>query len=267
MDDGEELVEITEAELASLRLQKMELPTHRGWGSPTFACHRHIASCVLSCVCPCVQFGMNQRAAFGASCFKWTLLWLLPLAALYVVVDQWVAPVETAAEGAVQHVLAEPSEVDRSTAFLFAVPVAMALLGLVGALRRRALRDKYGIGGTTLGDFCCHCLCTCCSLAKEVRALLDGPKAPRRHENVCHRERAHASFDARTAVEGDPDPAPRGGDCGRRARYSRVAVSAMTLAPMRGVTTRDTPCACGDEFSPIGADKSNNRELVVRFSV
>ena len=62
------------------------------------------SSCVLSCCCPCVQFGLNQRSAFGESCFKWVLLWLLPLVLLYIVVDQWLAPSASTAELAVQHV-------------------------------------------------------------------------------------------------------------------------------------------------------------------
>lgn len=201
MQDDEELVEISAEELASLRLQVDPVPAARGWSTPTFACHYNWSSCLLSCCCPCVQFGLNQRSAFGASCFKWVLLWLLPLVLLYVAIDQLVAPAEAAtAEGAVQHVLAEGevAEVvlDRSAAFMYAVPIGMALIGLVGMLRRRALRVKYGIGmpasrspaaslccvdatsgaapragGSAIGDFVCHCCCTCCSLAKEAREI------------------------------------------------------------------------------------------------
>ena len=179
-EEDDDLVELTAEELASLRLSAVDVPPARGWSSPTFACHRHVSSCVLSCCCPCVQFGLNQRAAFGESCFKWALLWLLPLLTLYVLVDQYVAPNESAAEKAVQHVENEllasgPASgglaVDRSTAFLYALPVGAALVGLVGAARRSALRRKYGIGGTSLGDWCCHMCCACCSLAKEAREI------------------------------------------------------------------------------------------------
>lgn len=182
LDDDDELVELSAEELASLRLAAVDVPPARGWSSPTFACHRHVSSCCLSGCCPCIQFGLNQRAAFGESCFKWALMWLLPLLALYVVVDQYLAPATSAAEEAVRHVenqlLAnEPmasagfGAVDRSTAFVYAMPVGAALVGLVGAARRRALRRKYGIGGTALGDWCCHAWCTCCSLAKEAREI------------------------------------------------------------------------------------------------
>ena len=86
---------------AALRLQQAhaDVPLTRGWSSATCACHYSFASCALSCCCPCVQFGLNQHAAFGASCFKWALLWLLPVAALYVIVDQ----LYPASEDAVTH--------------------------------------------------------------------------------------------------------------------------------------------------------------------
>ena len=193
MADDEDLVELSAEELASLRQSTgtssqaqvtVDVPHARGWASPTFACHRNFASCLLSLFCPCIQFGMNQRTAFGASCFKWALLWLVPLFLFYIVFDTWVAPSTSQAEEAVKHVEQSLREVagggasasihehtDRSTAFLYALPVAMSLVGVVGMLRRHALRRKYGIGGTILGDFCCHCCCTCCSLAKEAREI------------------------------------------------------------------------------------------------
>ena len=179
MDEDDDLVELSAEELASLRLADVDVPVARGWASPTFACHRNVPSCVLSCCCPCVQFGLNQRSAFGASCFKWTVLWMLPLVALYIFIDQYLAPSASAAELAVQHVEQDvlagggphAMAIDRSTAFFYAVPAGMALVGFVGAMRRRALRLKYGIRGTTLGDFFCHACCTCCSLAKEAREI------------------------------------------------------------------------------------------------
>ena len=66
---------------------------------------------------------------------------------------------------------ASPRSIDRSHAFLYALPLALACIGLVGCWRRRMLRAKFGIGGSALGDFVCHCLCTCCSLAKESREI------------------------------------------------------------------------------------------------
>ena len=179
-DEDEELVELSAEEIASLQLHKLEMPPmYRGWSSPTFACHRNVSSCLLSCCCPCVQFGLNQHMAFGASCFKWALLYLLPLVAVYVFVDQWLAPRQSAAEMAVAHVMQSVAEqsggsdagIERTDAFLYALPVGMSLVALVAMLRRRALRHKYGIGGTAVGDFFCHCCCGCCSLAKEAREI------------------------------------------------------------------------------------------------
>jgi Cys-rich protein (TIGR01571 family) len=182
----DDMVEIDEDELAALQhssLTRVNVPTARGWSSATFACHRHVSSCLLSCCCPCVQFGLNQRSAFGASCFKWSLLWFTPLVALYLVLDH-LFPSRTTAEQLVQHVEFDVrtqvegtstalaiSGMDRSAAFFYACPLAMCLIGLVGMLRRLALRQKYGIGGSVLADFACHCCCWCCSLAKEAREI------------------------------------------------------------------------------------------------
>ena len=183
-EEEEELVELSAEELASLRHSTVDVPLARGWSSATFACHHNPSSCLLACVCPCVQFGLNQRAAFGASCFKWSLLWLLPLIMFFIIFDTWVAPSDSAADEAVRHVEQSLHEaagtgsassahehMDRSTIFFYAMPAAMALVGIVGMIRRHELRRKYGIGGTMLGDFCCHFCCACCSLAKEAREI------------------------------------------------------------------------------------------------
>ena len=50
-------------------------------------------------------------------------------------------------------------------------PCAMLVTGIVGCMRRRRLRATYGIGGSALSDFVCHCCCHCCSLAKEAREI------------------------------------------------------------------------------------------------
>mmetsp|Transcript_62008 Transcript_62008/g.184548 ORF Transcript_62008/g.184548 Transcript_62008/m.184548 type:complete len:228 (+) Transcript_62008:2-685(+) len=62
------------------------LPVNRNWSTGTFACHLQPASCLLATVCPCVQFGINQRRAFQTSCFKWALIWLLPALALCLII-------------------------------------------------------------------------------------------------------------------------------------------------------------------------------------
>ena len=165
MDEEDDLVEISAAELAPLRgagqpRLLLEVPAARGWSSATFACHRNISSCMLACCCPCAQFGLNQRAAFRASCFKWSLLWLAPIVLLYFVIDR-----------AFPDYSMDRARLDRDTAFLYAAPLSMVCMGLVGMVRRRQLRLKYGIGGSVVGDFVCHCCCTCCSLAKEAREI------------------------------------------------------------------------------------------------
>lgn len=47
----------------------------------------------------------------------------------------------------------------------------MLVTGIIGCMRRRRLRATYGIGGSALSDFVCHCCCHCCSLAKEAREI------------------------------------------------------------------------------------------------
>ena len=50
-------------------------------------------------------------------------------------------------------------------------PCAMVVTGLIGCTQRRRLREAYGIGGSPISDFICHCCCHCCSLAKEAREI------------------------------------------------------------------------------------------------
>ena len=226
-DDDEDLRAAVAEALATKRV--VDIPQARGWSTPTFACHRNMSSCLLSSCCPCIQFGLNQRMAFGASGVKWTVLWLLPLFLLYALVNHLVPP--TAAQhnpmtmsvadvivsnveqkmgkghpqqgGLAAHapsphgkagghhprpsppfsspsplaevgagVLSATAEgISRSTAYSYALPFAIMLIGAVGAWRRGLLREKYGIGGSMLSDFVCHAACCCCSIAKEAREI------------------------------------------------------------------------------------------------
>ena len=226
-DDDEEL----RAAVVEARTTKrvVDIPQARGWSTPTFACHRNMSSCLLSSCCPCIQFGLNQRMAFGASGVKWTVLWLLPLFLLYALVNHLVPPTAaqhnpmtmSVADAIVSNVeqkmgkghpqqgglaahapsphgkagghLPRPSPpfsspsplaevgagvlsataegISRSTAYSYALPFAIMLIGAVGAWRRGLLREKYGIGGSMLSDFVCHAACCCCSIAKEAREI------------------------------------------------------------------------------------------------
>ena len=173
-DIEDDLVELTEAEIATLRAAPSRpdaLPSTRSWSSATCACHRNVASCMLSCCCPCVQFGLNQRTAFGESCFKWTFVWIFPVFLLFTVVDA-LAPAPTGTD-----VLLDDADAiaaiqnTHKNALLYAVPLAMVLVGIVGMLRRTRLRQRYGIGGSAAGDFLAHAMCWCCSIARETREI------------------------------------------------------------------------------------------------
>ena len=217
-DEDEDDIPLSAADMHALqsKMATVVVPMHRGWSTPTFACHRHVPSCITACCCPCVSFGLNQRAAFGGSCIKWAIMWVLPLIALYLLIDHVSPPMDMvhkentmdahvgALVGRVKEKMkhahhhgkgaafapprplpppppASNEDVDRpiemsgapsrSAMFLYSIPVAMCLVGLVGASRRAKLREKYGIGGSTLGDCVCHACCTCCSLAKETREI------------------------------------------------------------------------------------------------
>jgi len=199
--DEEDDEVIDEVELAALRAAAKTVPATRGWSTPNFACLRQPPSCLLSCCCPCVQFGFNQRMAFQESCIKWTLFWLCPLLLLFIVATALLAD---DGGGTAELVLrnidldpdAPPPPQPRSRA-PYVLPPAMVLVGLVGCMRRKLLRQKYGIAGrcarrrrarspppaarpltrpaararSSVSDFLCHAFCTCCSLAREAREI------------------------------------------------------------------------------------------------
>ena len=215
--EDDEVVEISDAELASLRANehaelRVSMPSARGWSTPTFACHRNVSSCTVSCCCPCVQFGLNQRSAFGESCIVHACGYIMSLLVVFAVVQNLVpaTPAESVlqmAEAEVEdHVAAPlkkhlhrlkdglkaakhahgakaafsppppppeltPSPTLSFSTWVYFIPAAMLVVGLLGMLRRRKLRQSYGIAGSAFGDFVCHCCCHCCSLAKEAREI------------------------------------------------------------------------------------------------
>ena len=213
----------------------------RRWTSSTFACHRQVSSCALSSCAPCVQFGLNQRLAFGDSCVKWSLAWLLPLlffGAIYSVLPSASAVVDPAAQAVAEvdaalalakvdgearagwdmhaghghhegkhgghdghshHGAADKIAVaDEAAAasmlnvgamgwedaashpvmthpqrnpILLLCLLTMASVAALSAWRRSKLRHKYGLGGSFFSDCLAHCLCHCCSLAREAREI------------------------------------------------------------------------------------------------
>ena len=186
---------------ARLQADALDTSGAANWSSGTCSCLLSPSSAILSCLCPCVQFGFNQRMAFQESCIKWTLFWICPLLLLFIVATALLADDGGGtAELVLRNIDADPDAPPppqpRSRA-PYVLPPAMVLVGLVGCMRRKLLRQKYGIAGrcarrrhralaaaaprpltrlaararSSVSDFLCHAFCTCCSLAREAREI------------------------------------------------------------------------------------------------
>ncbi len=157
-DEDDDLVEISAEEAASINRGefRVEMPEARGWTTPTFACHRHVSSCVTACCCPCVQFGLNQRNAFrGEPFIKWVAIWLTPLVILFILLHHLTADANHPSVGASGTVLqmaeAEVSHhikghLRRHRSF------TKNVLGKVGASSLPALSEPAAAAGAADGD-------------------------------------------------------------------------------------------------------------------
>ena len=136
---------------ARLQADALDTSGAANWSSGTCSCLLSPSSAILSCLCPCVQFGFNQRMAFQESCIKWTLFWICPLLLLFIVATALLADDGGGtAELVLRNIDADPDAPPppqpRSRA-PYVLPPAMVLVGLVGCMRRKLLRQKYGIAG------------------------------------------------------------------------------------------------------------------------
>ena len=136
---------------ARLQADALDTSGAANWSSGTCSCLLSPSSAILSCLCPCVQFGFNQRMAFQESCIKWTLFWICPLLLLFIVATALLADDGGGtAELVLRNIDADPNAPPppqpRSRA-PYVLPPAMVLVGLVGCMRRKLLRQKYGIAG------------------------------------------------------------------------------------------------------------------------
>eukprot|EP01099_Mayorella_cantabrigiensis_P008526 TRINITY_DN8027_c0_g1_i1.p2 TRINITY_DN8027_c0_g1~~TRINITY_DN8027_c0_g1_i1.p2 ORF type:complete len:139 (-),score=3.53 TRINITY_DN8027_c0_g1_i1:84-500(-) len=43
--------------------------------------------------------------------------------------------------------------------------------GILQCVNRTSMREKYGIEGSSFGDFCSSCCCTCCTLIQENKEI------------------------------------------------------------------------------------------------
>ena len=150
MDDTV-IIDDDDDEGARLQADSLETSGAANWSSGTCSCLLSPSSAILSCLCPCVQFGFNQRMAFQESCIKWTLFWICPLLLLFIVATALLADDGGGtAELVLRNIDADPDAPPppqpRSRA-PYVLPPAMVLVGLVGCMRRKLLRQKYGIAG------------------------------------------------------------------------------------------------------------------------
>ena len=191
MDDTV-IIDDDDDEGARLQADALDTSGAANWSSGTCSCLLSPSSAILSCLCPCVQFGFNQRMAFQESCIKWTLFWICPLLLLFIVATALLADDGGGtAELVLRNIDADPDAPPppqpRSRA-PYVLPPAMVLVGLVGCMRRKLLRQKYGIAG--------RC-------ARHRRAAARARCLPRARSRAPPRERA------------------AGADLGRRARRRR----------------------------------------------
>lgn len=103
------------------------------WSSGICDCCADFESMTLSCLLPCVQFGLNKEKLHGVSCYASCLL----------------------------------------TSILSLIPFfGCCLVPLYTHNARLTLRDKYGIReGRCLNDCGVHFFCLCCALSQEAREL------------------------------------------------------------------------------------------------
>ena len=110
---------------------KHQPATEREWTNGLFSCFNHIPSCIGSCFCPCLQYGLNTGSLTGDDqvgdiCYN---------SCYYLVSD------------------------------------LCGCHSCVGGELRTDIRKAYGIQGDGCGDCLIHCCCYPCALAQEAQEI------------------------------------------------------------------------------------------------
>jgi Cys-rich protein (TIGR01571 family) len=109
-----------------------ELPGNK-WSKDLFDCSHHLGFCLLSCLCPCVGFGVLYQKAASTDDPNSGWLGTCGMCATYLLT-----------------IVLGPSHCTISGAF------------------RTALREGFNIPGDDCTDYCLHCFCPSCAMTQEL---------------------------------------------------------------------------------------------------
>lgn len=140
-------------------------------------------TCALSQAVPCVLFGLNMKKALRLSALWQALIYIFLFGvSSYTFAGSSAAAAAHCTPGQNTSLGGPPSLTGPDTPGCHQAQLAsgigasgMTLLGLLGVIyatyRRKQIREKFGIPGSTLGDFCRWFWCPACALCQETRTL------------------------------------------------------------------------------------------------
>jgi len=102
------------------------------WSFGLFDCFSPFGTCCLGCWCPCILYGKTQDRYKG------------------------------------DH---DSSGINGSCCAFYAL-MCVGLPCILQCTNRGATRDRYGIEGSSFGDFCSTCWCGCCTLVQEEKEAI-----------------------------------------------------------------------------------------------
>jgi Cys-rich protein (TIGR01571 family) len=120
------------------------------WSDGICDCFSDCESCLLSCCCPCIRWGLTLKRAglwsFGAAALVYFILRLgtnfVSPEMRYLVGTDWIVILGV---------------------------VSFICLIAISVKYRVAIREKHRIQGNVFEDCLCHTFCACCAVAQEAR--------------------------------------------------------------------------------------------------
>jgi Cys-rich protein (TIGR01571 family) len=125
-------------------------------------------TCCLVWWCPCVAFGSSSKLSLGLSAFAQTLLYVVFFYGVSWVSNSTIGA--TCPDPALYADSSCPSWVHPWASIAIGVAVTL-LASLWAACRRRQIRERLGIPGSFLRDYCCWVCCTTCTQCQETRTV------------------------------------------------------------------------------------------------